>query len=238
MGRWLSADWSAVPAPVPYANLSNPQTLNLYAMVRDNPETFADLDGHEDEGGFGDSGGSGGGDPATTASPASGTAQPQTSAPASTTRQETSSTNPVAKGAQVGLLLERLLERLWGELLELPEAGRWEPPSSQAAELPLESSRSALEDHRGEPKSEPQPGPLPARQSVPCTRRPIRQFKQLVIISQLQPRTWGKQSLADPTKNLVELGKIRCTRLRQISIRDQTKSRIRILVKPVILWRT
>jgi RHS repeat-associated protein len=45
-GRWLSADWSAVPAPVPYANLANPQTLNLYAMVSDNPETFADLDGH------------------------------------------------------------------------------------------------------------------------------------------------------------------------------------------------
>jgi hypothetical protein len=35
-----------VPAPVPYANLTNPQTLNLYAMVSDNPETFADLDGH------------------------------------------------------------------------------------------------------------------------------------------------------------------------------------------------
>ena len=47
LGRWLSADWSAVPAPVPYANLTNPQTLNLYAMVSDNPETFADLDGHE-----------------------------------------------------------------------------------------------------------------------------------------------------------------------------------------------
>jgi RHS repeat-associated protein len=46
VGRWLSADWSAVPAPVPYANLTNPQTLNLYAMVSDNPETFADLDGH------------------------------------------------------------------------------------------------------------------------------------------------------------------------------------------------
>jgi hypothetical protein len=45
-GRWLSADWSAAPAPVPYANLTNPQTLNLYAMVRDNPESFADLDGH------------------------------------------------------------------------------------------------------------------------------------------------------------------------------------------------
>ncbi|HKV03493.1 MAG TPA: hypothetical protein VJO53_00140 [Candidatus Acidoferrales bacterium] len=48
LGRWLSADWSAVPAPVPYANLTNPQTLNLYAMVSDNPETFADLDGHGD----------------------------------------------------------------------------------------------------------------------------------------------------------------------------------------------
>ena len=46
LGRWLSADWSSVPAPVPYANLTNPQTLNLYAMVSDNPETFADLDGH------------------------------------------------------------------------------------------------------------------------------------------------------------------------------------------------
>ena len=45
-GRWTSPDWSAIPAPVPYANLTNPQTLNLYAMVRDNPETFVDLDGH------------------------------------------------------------------------------------------------------------------------------------------------------------------------------------------------
>ncbi len=49
LGRWLSADWSVIPTPVPYANLTNPQTLNLYAMVRDNPETFADLDGHEDK---------------------------------------------------------------------------------------------------------------------------------------------------------------------------------------------
>ena len=46
-GRWLSADWSAVPVPVPYANLTNPQTLNLYAMVSDDPESFADLDGHD-----------------------------------------------------------------------------------------------------------------------------------------------------------------------------------------------
>src|SRR2546427_7168133 len=45
-GRWLSADWSAVPVPVPYANFTNPQTLNLYSMVADDPESFADLDGH------------------------------------------------------------------------------------------------------------------------------------------------------------------------------------------------
>ncbi len=48
LGRWLSSDWSAVPVPVPYANLANPQTLNLYSMVEDDPESFADLDGHGD----------------------------------------------------------------------------------------------------------------------------------------------------------------------------------------------
>lgn len=48
-GRWLSSDWSATPVPVAYANLSNPQTLNLYAMVTDDPESFADLDGHTEE---------------------------------------------------------------------------------------------------------------------------------------------------------------------------------------------
>jgi RHS repeat-associated protein len=46
-GRFLSPDWSSVPAPVPYANLTNPQTLNLFAFVNDNPESFADLTGHD-----------------------------------------------------------------------------------------------------------------------------------------------------------------------------------------------
>src|SRR5689334_13531364 len=36
-GRFQSADWSAVPVPVPYADLGNPQTLNLYAYVKNNP---------------------------------------------------------------------------------------------------------------------------------------------------------------------------------------------------------
>ena len=59
-GRWLSADWSNVPVAVPYANLTNPQTLNLYAMVSDDPESFADLDGHVENAGQGGSIESGG----------------------------------------------------------------------------------------------------------------------------------------------------------------------------------
>jgi hypothetical protein len=46
MGRWLSPDWSAKAEPVPYAKLDNPQTLNLYAYVGNNPLTRRDLDGH------------------------------------------------------------------------------------------------------------------------------------------------------------------------------------------------
>jgi RHS repeat-associated protein len=55
-GRFLSADWSSAPSPVPYANLTNPQTLNLYAIVADNPSSFADLDGHCGSDDFGDFG--------------------------------------------------------------------------------------------------------------------------------------------------------------------------------------
>ena len=48
MGRFLSPDWSAAPVPVPYADLTDPQTLNLYGYVRNNPMSRADLDGHSD----------------------------------------------------------------------------------------------------------------------------------------------------------------------------------------------
>src|SRR6478609_593237 len=47
MGRWLSPDWSAAPAPVPYADLSDPQSLNLYGYVRNRPTFRADADGHD-----------------------------------------------------------------------------------------------------------------------------------------------------------------------------------------------
>jgi len=47
-GRWTSPDWSAVPQAVPYGTLGDPQTLNLYAYVRNNPLGSADADGHTD----------------------------------------------------------------------------------------------------------------------------------------------------------------------------------------------
>lgn len=45
-GRWMLPDWSALPEAVPYANLGNPQTLNLYTYVGNNPITHTDVDGH------------------------------------------------------------------------------------------------------------------------------------------------------------------------------------------------
>jgi RHS repeat-associated protein len=45
-GRFTSPDWSETPDPVPYADLSDPQSLNLYAYVRNNPLYYSDPDGH------------------------------------------------------------------------------------------------------------------------------------------------------------------------------------------------
>lgn len=46
MGRFMSPEWAAGPNPVPYASFGDPQTLNLYGYVRNNPLAKADLDGH------------------------------------------------------------------------------------------------------------------------------------------------------------------------------------------------
>lgn len=46
MGRFISPDWSAQAEPVPYAKLDNPQSLNLYAYVGNNPLVGIDADGH------------------------------------------------------------------------------------------------------------------------------------------------------------------------------------------------
>jgi RHS repeat-associated protein len=47
MGRFMSPDWSAKVMPVPYAKLDDPQSLNLYAYVGNNPLTRVDADGHD-----------------------------------------------------------------------------------------------------------------------------------------------------------------------------------------------
>ena len=46
MGRFLTPDWAATPVPIPYAVMGNPQTLNLYSYVENNPITSTDPDGH------------------------------------------------------------------------------------------------------------------------------------------------------------------------------------------------
>jgi len=47
MGRFMSPDWSAKVEPVPYSKLGDPQSLNLYSYVGNNPLTQVDADGHD-----------------------------------------------------------------------------------------------------------------------------------------------------------------------------------------------
>jgi len=46
LGRFMTPDWADKPTAVPYAMFGDPQTLNLYAYVRNNPLSKADPDGH------------------------------------------------------------------------------------------------------------------------------------------------------------------------------------------------
>jgi RHS repeat-associated protein len=46
MGRFLSPDWASNPEAVPYGIYTNPQTLNLYNYMRNNPLSGIDKDGH------------------------------------------------------------------------------------------------------------------------------------------------------------------------------------------------
>jgi RHS repeat-associated protein len=48
LGRWMTPDWASKPTAVPYATFGNPQTLNLYDYVENNPNTGIDVDGHVD----------------------------------------------------------------------------------------------------------------------------------------------------------------------------------------------
>lgn len=46
LGRFMTPDWAEKPIDVPYADFGNPQSLNLYSYVKNNPTTTRDLDGH------------------------------------------------------------------------------------------------------------------------------------------------------------------------------------------------
>jgi RHS repeat-associated protein len=46
-GRFMSPDWSGKPQGVPYAKFDDPQSLNLYSYVENNPVSGIDMDGHE-----------------------------------------------------------------------------------------------------------------------------------------------------------------------------------------------
>ena len=52
-GRFTTPDWAEQPEPVPYASFDDPQSLNLYGYVRNNPVNNRDLDGHVCFFGFG-----------------------------------------------------------------------------------------------------------------------------------------------------------------------------------------
>ena len=47
MGRFMSPDFNDIPDSVPYADFDNPQSLNLYSYVRNNPLSSVDPDGHD-----------------------------------------------------------------------------------------------------------------------------------------------------------------------------------------------
>jgi RHS repeat-associated protein len=46
-GRWMSPDWADKPEAVPYSELGDPQSLNLYGYARNNPLSHLDVDGHD-----------------------------------------------------------------------------------------------------------------------------------------------------------------------------------------------
>lgn len=47
VGRFMSPDFSASPGVLPYSDLANPQSLNLYGYANNNPLNLVDSDGHQ-----------------------------------------------------------------------------------------------------------------------------------------------------------------------------------------------
>jgi|SRR5579859_875753 len=49
IGRWMTPDWAAKATTVPYARFGDPQTLNLYGFMANDPLNAVDADGHQQE---------------------------------------------------------------------------------------------------------------------------------------------------------------------------------------------
>ena len=95
MARWMSPDWADKPTAVPYAQFGNPQSLNLYGYVTDNPVSRQDGDGHLEEapatGGDGEN--------PQAPQPKDTKPQPKPQPPAGTARQQASG-NAITKPSQ------------------------------------------------------------------------------------------------------------------------------------------
>jgi RHS repeat-associated protein len=47
ISRWMSPDWASAPTAVPYAKFGEPQSLNLYSYLQNEPTDETDEDGHQ-----------------------------------------------------------------------------------------------------------------------------------------------------------------------------------------------
>lgn len=54
LARFMTPDWAERPTAVPYAAFGNPQTLDLYDYVQNNPNAKIDPDGHRDDSSLGE----------------------------------------------------------------------------------------------------------------------------------------------------------------------------------------
>lgn len=95
MGRWMSPDWADKPEAVPYSDLANPQSLNLYGYVKNNPLRQTDPDGHDDDG-----------DPQQTATapPPTSTVPNPSSAEVDASLARTAADTAAAEGVEGGIL--------------------------------------------------------------------------------------------------------------------------------------
>ena len=107
LARFMTPDWAGAPTAVPYATFGDPQTLNLYAYVNNNPNTGIDLNGHMEtinqtgcfDPGNGDPGGGTWGNSFDPTNPAQGTA----AGPGSSSGSTPGSNNSTGSGGQGSL---------------------------------------------------------------------------------------------------------------------------------------